>query len=231
MIGVFCMDKPFVKNFVLIGFPTIISAMGIIMALDKLKKYNYIFIFVMLLLLLFFLLSIYYYSKQEKTNQDEIDTLKATILTMQKVLGINTKTIGSIVKLLDVWNGDINKIANDILNNGFANEKDWNREKIYNDICVCCKDSISEFTKSDEKTDISVSLVKYYQQNDTEYVKMVAHSSPQTAKPDIYDKELLLSDCRYYFGELIKNGNRGIKVLENNAKIQQSFYRPNNNTD
>lgn len=225
------MDKPFVKNFVLIGFPTIISAMGIIMALDKLKKYNYIFIFVMLLLLLFFLLSIYYYSKQEKTNQDEIDTLKATILTMQKVLGINTKTIGSIVKLLDVWNGDINKIANDILNNGFANEKDWNREKIYNDICVCCKDSISEFTKSDEKTDISVSLVKYYQQNDTEYVKMVAHSSPQTAKPDIYDKELLLSDCRYYFGELIKNGNRGIKVLENNAKIQQSFYRPNNNTD
>lgn len=225
------MNKPLIKNAILIGIPTIISAMGIIMALDILKKYNIIFIVITLLLLIIFLFSLFYYSKQEKSNQDEIDGLKSTILMTQKVIGINTKTIGSIVKLLESWNIDINKIANDILKNGFANEKDWNRDKIYNDICVCCRDSISEFTKLDEKTDISVSLIKYYGRDENEYVKMVAHSSPQTAKPDIYDKELLLSDCRYYFGKLIKDRNRGIIALENNAKIQQHFYRPKPETD
>lgn len=225
------MNKPLVKNAILVGIPTIISAMGIIMALDKLKNYNNIFIIITLLLLTIFLFSIYYYSKQEKSNQDEIDGLKSTILTTQKVIGINAKTIGSIVKLLEGWNIDINKIANDILKDGFANEKDWNRDKIYNDICVCCRDSISEFTKLEEKTDISVSLIKYYDRGENEYVKMVAHSSPQTAKPDIYDKELLLSECRYYFGKLIKDKNRSIIALENNVKIQQYFYRPKPETD
>lgn len=60
---------------------------------------------------------------------------------------------------------------------------------------------------------------------------MVAHSSPQTAKPDIYDKELLLSECRYYFGKLIKDRNRSIKALESNVKIRQYFYRPKPETD
>lgn len=225
------MNKPLIKNAILIGIPTIISAMGIIMALDILKKYSTIFIVITLLLLIIFLFSLCYYSKQEKSNQDEINELKSTILTTQKVIGINTKTIGSIVKLLESWNIDINKIANDILKNGFANEKDWNRDKIYNDICVCCRDSISEFTKSNEKTDISVSLIKYYGRDENEYLKMVAHSSPQTAKPDIYDKELLLSDCRYYFGKLIKDRNRDIIALENSAKIKQYFYKPKPETD
>lgn len=145
------MNKPLVKNAILVGIPTIISAIGIIMALDKLKDYSNVFIIITLLLLIVFLISLYYYSKQEKSNQDEIDGLKSTILTTQKVIGINAKTIGSIVKLLENWNIDINKIANDILKDGYANEKDWNRDKIYNDICVCCRDSISEFTKLDEK--------------------------------------------------------------------------------
>lgn len=225
------MNKPLVKNAILVGIPTIISAIGIIMALDKLKDYSNVFIIITLLLLIIFLISLYYYSKQEKSNQDEIDGLKSTILTTQKVIGINAKTIGSIVKLLENWNIDINKIANDILKDGYANEKDWNRDKIYNDICVCCRDSISEFTKLDEKTDISVSLIKCYNRDKNEYVKMVAHSSPQTAKPDIYDKELLLSECRYYFGELIKDRNRSIKALESNVKIRQYFYRPKPETD
>lgn len=225
------MNKPLIKNAILYGIPTIISAIGIIMALDKLKKYNYLFIFLTLLLLSIFFLSLLYYSKQEKSIQEEIDELKTTILTIRKVLGINSKTMGSIVKLLDSWNGDINKIANDILTKGFANEKDWNHDKIYNDICVCCKDSISEFTKLDDNTDISVSLIKCYYQNESEFVRMVAHSSPQTARPDIFDKEILLSDCNYYFGKLIKENNRDIKVLENNNKIQQYFYKPKPETD
>ena len=33
------MNKPLIKNAISYGIPTIISAIGIIMALDKLKKY------------------------------------------------------------------------------------------------------------------------------------------------------------------------------------------------
>lgn len=231
MMGEHNMNKPFVKNAILFGIPTIISAIGILMALDMFKKYNNLLIIFTFLLLIIFLSSLFYYSKQEKSNQDEINELKSTIITTEKVIGISAKTIGSIVKLLETWNIDINKIANDILKCGSANEKDWDCDKIYNDICVCCRDSIAEFTKSEEKTDISVSLVKYYHIDNIEYVKMVAHSSPQTAKPDIYDKELLLSECKYYFGKLIIDKNRSIKVLENNIKIQQYFYRPKPETN
>lgn len=59
------MDKPLIKNAILVGIPTIISAMGIIMALDKLKNYSNIFIIITLLLLIIFLFSLYYYSKKE----------------------------------------------------------------------------------------------------------------------------------------------------------------------
>lgn len=225
------MDKPAVKNIILIGIPTIISAISIIMALEKFNRYKNIFIFITVILLLFFILSLIYYSNKEKNEKNEIKDLKTTILTMTKVMGINAKTISSIVNFLDIWNGDINKIANNILEEGFANERDWNLDKIYNDICVCCRDSICKFVRSEKDTDISVSLIKCYQRDRKDYIKMVAHSSPQTAKPDVYNKEFLLDNCNYYFGELIRKKNREIKAFENSAKIQANFYKANNNTD
>lgn len=225
------MNKPLVKNAILFGIPTIISALSIIMALDKLEKHKNIVIIITLLLLAIFLVSLFYYSKQEKDNREEFDKLKAAISSMNKVLGINSKIIVSTIKLLENWNRDINKIANDILRVGTANEKDWDCEKIYNDICVCCKDSISKFTNLDEETDISVSFIKYYNKNYIDYIKMIAHSSPQTAKPDIFDKEQDLSECKYLFGRLIRDKNRDILALENNEKIIQQFYRPKPETD
>lgn len=224
-------NKPSVKNFILIGIPTIISGLGVIMALDILKEYKNTIIFIVLLLLIIFIALLLYYSKQEKEVKDEVDKLKTTISSMAKMLNINSNTVISIVKLLENWNRDINKIANDIIKSGSANEQDWDYEKICNDICVCCKESIMKFTESDEETDISVSMIKCYNNNGNDYIKMVAHSSPQTAKPDIFDKEELLSDCQYLFGRLIKDKNRDILALENNAKIQQRFYKPKSTTD
>ena len=224
-------NKPSVKNIILIGIPTIISGLGVIMALDILKKYKNAIIFIVLLLLLIFVAFLLYYSKQEKEVKDEVENLKSTISSMVKMLNINSNTVISIVKLLENWNRDINKIANDINKDGFANEQDWNYENICNDICVCCKESIMKFVDSNEKTDLSVSMIKVYNNNGNDYIKMIAHSSPQTAKPDIYDKEELLSDCQYLFGRLIKDRNRDILALENNAKIQQRFYKPKPNTD
>lgn len=225
------MDKPSIKNFVLIGIPTIISGLGVIMALDFLEKYKNIIIFIVFFLLIVFILLLLYYSKQEKEVKDEVKSLKTTISSMIKMLNINSNTVISIVKLLETWNRDINKIVNDIIKNGSANEKDWDYDKICNDICVCCKDSIMKFVDSNEETDISVSRIKCYSNNGNDYIKMIAHSSPQTGKPDIFDKEELLSDCQYLFGRLIKDKNRDILALENNARIQQHFYKPKPSTD
>lgn len=224
-------NKSSVKNFILIGIPTIISGLGVIMALDILEKYKNMIIFIVLLLLIIFTFLLLYYSKQEKEIKDEVENLKSTISSMVKMLNINSNTVISIVKLLENWNRDINKIANDIIKNGSANERDWDYERICNDICVCCKESIMKFTDLDEETDVSVSMIKCYNYNGDEYIKMIAHSSPQTAKPDIFDKEELLSNCQYLFGRLIRDKNRDILALENTEKIQQQFYKPKPNTD
>ena len=153
------------------------------------------------------------------------------ITHINKVLGINSNIVVSIVSLLETWNRDINKIANDIKKNGTANEKDWDYERICTDICVSCKNSILKFTAMENDMDLSVSLVKYYNVDTNEYVKMIAHSSPQTAKPDVFDKEELLNDCKYQYVRLIRDKNRGIFVLENTEKIKQYFYKKKPETD
>lgn len=223
------MNKPSVKNSILIGIPTIISALGIIMGLNILSSFKNLIIFGTIILLIIFILFLLYYSKQESETMDEITKLKNAIASTSKVLGINSKIVVSISDLLENWNRNINKIAYDIAKNGCANEKDWDYEKMCNDICVCCKDAISEFTKKDEKTDISVSLIKYY--SDSENIKMIAHSSPQTAKPDVYDIEESLEECKYQYARMIRDRNRDILVLEDTKKIQQNFYKKKPETD
>lgn len=225
------MNKPTVKNSILIGIPTLISALGIIMTLDILSTYKNLFIVSTFVLLIIFIIFIIYYGKQEEENSKENEKLKTTIESINKVLGINSKIVVSIVNLLENWNRDISKIANDIKKNGAANENDWDYEKICTDICISCKEAIIKFTQLDKDTDISVSFIKYYELGNNEFVKMIAHSSPQTAKPDIYDIEENLKDCMYQYARMIRDRNREIYVLENTEKIQQRFYKKKPETD
>lgn len=225
------LNKPIIKNAILIGIPTIISAFGIIMTLDILDNYKNLFIISTVILLIIFISFLVYYGKQEDKTINENEKLKATISSINKVLGINSKIVVSFISLLENWNRDINKIANDIKKNGMANEKDWDYEKICTDICVSCKDSIIKFTEIDNDTDVSVSLIKYYNLDDNDYVKMVAHSSPQTAKPDVYDKEENLNECMYQYARMIRERNREIFVLESSEKIKQCFYKKKPETD
>ncbi len=224
-------NKPYIKNSILIGIPTIISALGIIMGLDILSNYKNSIIIITVILLFIFIVFLLYYSKQEHDLRIEIDKMKSSISSMGKVLGINSKTVISIVGLLENWNRDISRIANDIVKTGSANETDWNYEKICTDICISCKDAIVKFTEVDDETDISVSLIKYYRKDNIEYIKMMAHSSPQTAKPDVYDQEELLSECKYQYARIIRDRKRDIFVLEDTSKIMQIFYKKKPETD
>lgn len=225
------MNTPFVKNSILIGIPTVISALGIIMGLNILSNYQNIVIAVTVFLLVVFIIFLFYYSKQERDMKIDMDKMKSSISSMEKILGINSKTVISIVGLLEKWNQDINKIANDIAKTGSANETDWNYEKICTDICISCKDAIVKFTEVNDETDVSVSVIKYYRQGNNEYIKMIAHSSPQTAKPDVYDKEELLGECKYQYARIIRERNRDIFVLEDTDKIKQVFFKKKPETD
>ena len=60
---------------------------------------------------------------------------------------------------------------------------------------------------------------------------MMAHSSPQTAKPDVYDQEELLSECKYQYARIIRDRKRDIFVLEDTSKIMQIFYKKKPETD
>lgn len=224
-------NKPTIKNTILIGIPTLISGIGIIMTMDILENYKNLFIVLTVLLLIIFIAFIIYYGKQENDINKEILKLKNTIFSINKLLGLNSQIVISIINLLENWNRDINKIANDIKKSGVANEKDWDYEKICTDICISCKEAIIKFTETNNNTDISVAFIKYYKSNNNEYVKMIAHSSPQTAKPDVYDKEELLQECMYQYAKMIREQKRTIFALENTEKIKQYFYKKKPETD
>ncbi len=237
------MNKPVTKNLILIGIPTIISGFGIIMTSNKLDDYKNLFIFITIGLLIAFICFIIYYSKEEKKEndkykelqknnnelQDTIENMISTIASIKNLLNTNSSIVTSFVSIIEPWTSNINKIANDIKNKGKANEKDWDYQKICTDICVGCKNMIKQFIKATNDTDISVGFIKYTY--DDNKVRMIAHSSPQTAKPDIFDVEELLSECNYQYAKLIKNKTRSILALENNIRIRQYFHKKHDNTD
>lgn len=90
---------------------------------------------------------------------------------------------------------------------------------------------IKRFIGSDNDTDISVALIKYYNNGNRNYIKMVAHSSPPTARPDIFQVEEEISDCKYQYAKLIRDKSRTIYILEDQEKIQNTFYRKHPETD
>lgn len=238
-------NKPVTKNLILIGIPTIISGIGIIMTQDFLSNFKNFFFYITIVLLITFIIFVIYYAKLDKDEQTkfdniyndntelkkEIDRLKATITSIQLLLDANQSIVTSFVSIIEPWTSNINKIANDIKSSGKANRKDWDYEKICTDICIGCKNAIKQFSKDSKDTDISVGFIKCYSINNKEYIKMIAHSSPPTAKPDIFDIEELLVDCNYQYARLIKNKTRSIFALESNEKITQCFYKKHSGTD
>ncbi len=232
------MNNSTVKNMILIGIPTIISALGIIMTLDILCNLKNIIIFFTIILLIIFICFVIYYSKLEKNEKDKInelcnenEELKTTITSIRNLLNTNNSIVTSFVSIIEPWTASINKIANDIKNRGKANEKDWDYEKICTDICVGCKDTIKQFIPNSNDTDLSVGFIKYLSEANKEYVKMIAHSSPPTAKPDIFDVQELLTECKYQYAKLIRDKTRSILALEDNDKIRQYFYKKHDTTD
>lgn len=239
------MNKPVIKNLILIGIPTIISGIGIIMTSDALTKYKDIFVFVTIGLLITFIVFVIYYARLDKKEydeyvilknknndlQNEINDLMSTITSIKNLLDTNSSIVTSFISIIEPWTSNINKIANDIKNRGKANEKDWDYDKICTDICIACRNMINQFIQVKDNTNVSVGFIKYYSDNGNECVKMIAHSSPQTAKPDIFDVQELLSECNYQYARLIKSKTRSILALENNEKIRQCFYRKHDGTN
>lgn len=232
------MKKPIIKNLFLLGIPTIISAIGVLISIDAFSSLKSLMYFITAGLLIAYVVIVIYYGKSEKSDKEycqklerENENLKATISSIRNLLNTNSSIVTSFVSVIEPWTTSINKIANDIKLYGKASEKDWDYEKICTDVCVSCKNAIKQFTCIENDTDLSVGLIKYYCENGKEYVKMLAHSSPQTAKPDIFDVQEVLSDCNYQYAKLIKDKTRSIYVLENKEKIKQCFHKRHASTD
>lgn len=86
MIGEFLMNKPVIKNLLLIGIPTLISGLGIIMTSDALSGYKDWFIIITVVLLIIFIAFVVYYARVDKKEQNEILILKETNDELQKKL-------------------------------------------------------------------------------------------------------------------------------------------------
>ena len=135
------MNKPTIKNLILIGIPTIISALGIIMTSNNLNDFKNIFIFITICLLIVFICFIIYYSREERKennkynelqNENEelqvkIENLVSTITSIKNLLNTNSSIVTSFVSIVEPWTTNINKIANDIRRKGRANAKNLHR--------------------------------------------------------------------------------------------------------
>lgn len=231
MIGDVIMNKRWVRNLITVGIPTIIGSFSIIIASDFMKPYIGIFITLTIILMLTNIGFVFYYSSVDVNVEFENNKLKTLLNTVNKISRANSYICSSISEFTEPWAANINKMSKSIQNKGELKVDDWNLLKIYKEICISCRNMVKEFTGIDDNSKVSVGFISYYIHDDVEYVRMDAHSNPQTTRPGIFDIEEKLADCTYQYAKLIKRNDTEIYVLENNDEIQKHFDKKHPYTD
>lgn len=240
------MYKPTTKNLILLGIPVILSVLSLF--INIVAKVGKIIIIVSIIIILsFYIFSIIIYGKKEKNDKkmlqeiiDSDNSNKAKLASVGKILNTRVNIINYTAGTMETWSKRINQIAYDISKGNTPNQSDWKLEEIYEGICCGCKSMIQTFIETkiidnnieiNDNDNISVGFIKYYIRNGTKYVKMIAHSSLQNARPDIFGKEETLDECIYQYARLINKKTNEIIAYENNEKIRENFSKKNENTD
>lgn len=226
------------KNTLLIGCPGVISVIGVIYNfLPKMLKTPSIVLVVIMGIV--FVIAVLFYSNEEEQKNKELEKLKEEKENLQKVvehLEILVKTnvfaLNSIAEFSEGWAKNINTFANSVSEKGSASEKCWDKTKLFNEVCVQCKNTIQHYCNNNDNTKVSVGYIKCFKNSDgTECVNFIAHSSPESTRPTAYGVEMNLQDCKYYYAELIKDNFSDIEVAKNNEEILRRFKKISLHTD
>lgn len=233
-------QKGWFRNTILIAIPAIISLVGIVISLvtpsDTIK---YILIAIMALLTAIVIIFATIFSKQDEKLFKELervkgenDSLTAILANMENHIKTQKFTITTFTELLEKWAKNINSFSNTVSAKKQVSNKNWDKIKYFDAICVQCRNMLEQHCNNYDNSKISVGFVSYKEDADGgKYVHMVAHSNPESTRPNACKKEEKLSDCTYHYATLIKDQYSGIEVAVNNEEILRIFNNISKNTD
>ncbi len=235
------------KNIILLGIPVIIAVLSVLCSLlnETAKEWFGICVAGIVLFGLFYIGAVIYYAKEEKDRESKISELEKELEELKSKYDIKSQQMEDKYQSIQVKNEilgyivatyketirgysvSINDIANDIINHGVAEKKDWNIAQLCDTICKSCRELIKKIAKVEDN--ISVGYISTYIRGNEQYVNMIAHSD--TTKPNVYKSEELLKDCSYYYASLIKRNNPQIKAFATKEEILSHFRARHDDTD
>lgn len=238
-------QKTWFKNTVLIGIPTIISTIGVIISyVDGVLK-GFLIATSVILFIVFAILVIVFSNMEDKKGKEienlkhEIDIraaetieLKALFLHMENNYQTSLYTISSLSSMFEIWSKNINSFASNIKRNGEVSDKAWDKVRLMDTICKNCKSMIQKYCNDFDDSKVSVGFISYRKDdNGKEWVHMISHSNPGSTRPSSAKEEVELSQCLYHYGDLIKRKATDIELAMNNNEILHIFNRVSTTCD
>ena len=229
------------RNLILIGFPTIISTIGVIISLipSLSATFRNTLIVVIIFSMIVHICFVLFFASQEDRIYHEVENLEAenkklaTILAhIENSLITSRFTITTISELTEKWAKNINSFSNTVLTKQKVSDKSWDKIKYFDSICLQCKNMIKKYCNNEDSTKISVGFISCKEKETGEkYVHMISHSNPESTRPKACKNEEKLSESLYHYAELIKEEHTDIEVAINNEEVRRIFKNTSRTTD
>lgn len=167
-------------------------------------------------------------NNQIEKSKSDLEELNSILMHMENNYKTCFYTTTTVSELTEKWAKTINSFANNVRRNGQISDKAWDKVKIMDSICDCCKKMIQKYCNDNDDSKVSVGFV-YYKEDESgeQWVNMIAHSKPKSNRPIACKGECKLSECKYYYADLIREGETSVKVAENNNEIKSHFNEVN----
>lgn len=232
-------QKTWFKNTVLILIPSLISVVGVVISIITNNTMKIFLIFASLFLMLCLIIFVIYFSNQEDKIYSEYEELKEKNLKLTSILAhmeneykTTTYMISVFSELTEKWAKTINSFANNVKSNGYVSDKAWDKIKLFDSVCVYCKNMIKQYCNDNDDSKLSVSFVSYtIDKNGDEWVHMISHSDSESTRPSACKDEQKLSECIYHYADLIKEEYSDIEIAVSNEEILRIFKKISKNTD
>lgn len=234
------------KNTILISIPALISVFGAIISIINNSILKLAFIFLILLLMISLAIAVFFFANQEdkiyleyeksqneiQNAKDEIQKLSAILVHMENNYKTSIFTITTFSEFLEKWAKTINSFANNVSTNGAVSDKAWDKVKLFDSVCLYCKNMIKQYCNDNDDSKISVNFVSYREDSlGEQWVHMISHSNPESTRPTACKTEMKLSECEYHYAQLIKDKYSDIEIAENNNEIQKIFKKTSKTSD
>ena len=232
-------QKNWFKNTILISIPSLISVIGVFVSIIESSTIkNSLIIFTFFLMICLIIAVIFFSNQEDKlyeeyvAQKDRVQKLTTVLAHMENDYKTNFYTVSIFSELVEKWAKNINSFANNVKSNGAVSDKAWDKIKLFDSVCLYCRNMIKQYCNQNEDSKISVGFISYKEdENGEKWVHMIAHSNPESIRPNACKDEEKLSDCIYHYADLIKENYSDIEVAINNEEIQKIFKKISKNTD